>query len=302
MFHDGKRTQESDEKEHVKNRDFSGYAFILPICVISIIFFLAPILLSLYFSFHDYNVVKPPVFTGVKNYLKIFDDPVCLISIKNIFIYTLGVVPAQTLFSLLLAVIIAPMAKNLWTGFLKGALFIPVISSYILVGIIWRIILNSNLDPLNLAASLMGMGPIMWLGHSQLSMASVILATIWKNVGYFMVLYIAGIMEIPHTYYEAARIDGADYKQTFIRITVPLLRSKTYFVVVLGTIWSFQVFDLVYALTGGGPGFSTMTLVMHIYTTAFKDFHMGYGMALSYVLLIIVIFVSLFQLKYMKSS
>ena len=286
----------------MKKRDFSGYLFILPICVISLVFFLVPISLSLFYSFHDYNVMNPPVFTGMKNYLRIFNDPVCLISIKNICVYTLGVVPLQTLVSLLLAVVLAPMTKNLWTDFLKGVLFIPVISSYILVGIIWRIILNSNLDPLNLAVSLLGMDSIMWLGHSQLAMLSVIFATVWKNVGYFMVLYIAGIMEIPSAYYESARIDGADGKQTFFHITVPLLRSKTYFVVILGTIWSFQVFDLVYALTGGGPGFSTMTLVMHIYTTAFKDFRMGYGMALSYVLLAIVIIVSIFQLKFMKSS
>lgn len=265
-------------------------------------FFLAPISLSLFFSFHDYNVIKPPVFSGVQNYLRILHDPVCLISIKNICIYTLGVVPAQTLLSLLLAAFLAPMTDNLWTGFLKGVFFIPVISSYILVGIIWRIILNSNLDPLNLAAALLGLKPIMWLGHSRLSMLSVILVTVWKNVGYFMVLYIAGIMEIPSACYESARMDGANNKQTFFHITVPLLRSKTYFVVILGTIWSFQVFDLVYALTGGGPGFSTMTLVMHIYTTAFKDFRMGYGMALSYVLLVIVILVSIFQLKFMKSS
>ncbi|MBA7582209.1 Lactose transport system permease protein LacF [subsurface metagenome] len=128
------------------------------------------------------------------------------------------------------------------------------------------------------------------------------MVAIWTNTGYFMIIYIAGILEIPDMYYEAAEIDGANSFQKFWAITLPLLKNSTLLIVVLGTIWSFQVFELVYSLTGGGPGFSTTTLVMHIYSSSFRQFRMGYGSTLAYILFAIVAVLTIFQMKLLKSN
>jgi multiple sugar transport system permease protein len=189
-----------------------------------------------------------------------------------------------------------------WTGFVKGALFVPVISSLVLVGIVWRIIYTPDTGIANIFLKVLGLPSLNWLGDTKLAMPSVILVSIWKSVGYFMVLYIAAIMDIPAHYYEAAKVDGANAWQRFWHITLPLLKPATLFVVVLGTIWAFQVFDLVYTLTGGGPGFSTTTLVMHVYNSAFRQFQMGYGTTVAYVLFLIVIVISLIQMKFLKSD
>ena len=161
---------------------------------------------------------------------------------------------------------------------------------------------NPDIGIANIFLKAFGLPALNWLGDTKFAMLSVILVSIWKSVGYFMVLYIAAIMDIPAHYYEAAKVDGANAWQRFWHITLPLLKPATLFVVVLGTIWAFQIFDLVYTLTGGGPGFSTTTLVMHVYNSAFRQFQMGYGTTVAYVLFIIVIIISLIQMKFLKSD
>lgn len=171
-----------------------------------------------------------------------------------------------------------------------------MITSMILTSAVWRLLLSSNPEGVvNSIIGLVGLGPVNWLGSRWPALFSVCLIAVWKNVGYFMVIFYAGMMDIPASLYEAATVDGAGAARQFFSITLPMLKPITYLVVTLGTIWSFQVFDLVYTLTSGGPGRSTMTLVLTIYNSAFKDYKMGYASMVSVLLLAVVLLVSMLQ-------
>ena len=147
----------------------------------------------------------------------------------------------------------------------------------------------------NTILGVFGIGKVNWLGNPSTALLSICIVAIWKNVGYFMVIYYAGMMAISRELYEAARIDGATQAQVFFRVTLPLLKPITYLVVTLGIIWSFQVFDLSYQMTGGGPGTSTVTLVMQIYNSAFKQYRVGYACALAVFLLALVLVINLVE-------
>lgn len=214
----------------------------------------------------------------------------------NTAVYTLIVVPVQTVLSMIIAYLLARRCTKRWGSFVRSALFIPVITSMILTSAVWRLLLSSNPEGVvNVICSFFGMGTVNWLGSRWPALISVCIIGVWKNVGYFMVIFYAGMMDIPSSLYEAATVDGAGSARQFFFITLPMLKPITYLVVTLGTIWSFQVFDLVYTLTGGGPGRSTMTLVLTIYNSAFKDYKMGYASMVSVILLVLVLLISLLQ-------
>ncbi|WFD11298.1 carbohydrate ABC transporter permease [Tepidibacter hydrothermalis] len=276
------------------------YTYILPIGILLLSFYVIPIIMSIYFSFTKYNIMTPAKFVGFKNYLNLAQDKMFMASLKNTIIYTVGVVPLQTSIALLMAVWITKREKSRLNELVKGAMFVPVISSMILIGIIWRIFLNGELSPLNMIFTYVGLNTPNWIGDTKLALPTLMGISIWKNVGYFMVIYISALMDIPKSYYESARVDGANKLHEFFYITVPLLKPTTIMVVFLGCIWSLQTFDLVYTLTGGGPGVSTMTMVLHIYNLVFKQFRAGYAMAVANVLFLLIAIISIFQRKLLQ--
>ena len=273
----------------------SGLLYILPSFILILLFSIIPLFMTLYFSFTKYNVINAPEWIGFKNYTALFQDSFFKASVKNTIVYTLLVVPLQTLLSLFLADIIAKQFRNRFGTFIRMVLFIPVISSMILVGMVWKFLLSTDNGIVNMILMFLRLPQINWLGTQNTAMISICMTSIWKNVGYFLVIYYAGIMEIPLSYYESAKVDGASRWQEFFYITLPSIKPITYLVVTLGTIWSFQVFDLVYSMTGGGPGRSTLTLVLIIYQYAFKQYKMGYACAVSFVLFLLVLLVSAMQ-------
>lgn len=273
----------------------SGLLYILPSFILILLFSIIPLFMTLYFSFTKYNVINAPEWIGFKNYTALFQDSFFKASVKNTIVYTLLVVPLQTLLSLFLADIIAKQFRNRFGTFIRIVLFIPVISSMILVGMVWKFLLSTDNGIVNMILTFLRLPRINWLGTQNTAMISICMTSIWKNVGYFLVIYYAGIMEIPLSYYESAKVDGASRWQEFFYITLPSIKPITYLVVTLGTIWSFQVFDLVYSMTGGGPGRSTLTLVLIIYQYAFKQYKMGYACAVSFVLFLLVLLVSAMQ-------
>ncbi len=277
----------------------TGYAMILPSFILLLMFFVVPIFMTAFYSFTKFNVLEAPQFVGLRNYTKMFSDPFVIASIKNTLLYTIITVPVQTVASLLLACVFVAKKDSPWKNFAKSSTFIPVISSMIIVGTLWRMMFNTDIGIINTLLSLIGVEQVNWLGGKFTSLLVVCVASIWKNAGYFLVIYYAGIMDIPRSYYEAAEVDGANAIQKFFFITLPSLRNITYLVVTLGTIWSFQVFDLVYVMTGGGPGTSTVTLVMTIYNTAFKQYNMGFASSISFLLFAIVIIISVIQKKFL---
>lgn len=274
-----------------------GFLYVLPSLLLITLFYLIPLVMTGYFSFTDYSVLKPPTWTGLENFKKMLGDPFFRPAIRNTIIYTFLTVPLQTLLSLWIAHAIASRFRGRFGRFLKSSLFVPVISSMVLVGTVWKFMLATRGGIINNVLEWFGMEGLNWLGESNLALVSVCMVAVWKNVGYFLVIYYAGIMDIPVSLFEAAEVDGATGWQKLRYITIPYLKPITYLVITLGTIWSFQVFDLVYTMTGGGPGTATVTMVMSIYQSGFKQYQMGYASAMSLVLFVLVVLVSGVQKK-----
>ncbi|EET62212.1 ABC transporter, permease protein [Marvinbryantia formatexigens DSM 14469] len=280
-----------------------GIIYVLPSFILILCFCIIPIFMSAYFSFTDYNVMTAPKFTGLSNYKKLFTDSYVQAATKNTLMYVLMTVPFQTIISLIFAAFLASkMSKMKYGQFLRSVMFIPVIASAVTAGTIWRIIFNADGGLLNNFLGLFGIEPINWLGSTKTALLSICIVAVWKNVGYFLVIYYAGIMGISKDLYESARVDGATAVQQFTKITLPMLKPITYLVVTLGIIWSFQVFDLSYLMTGGGPGKSTVTLVMGIYNSAFKQYRMGYACAQAMFLLVIIVIINIIENKFFKEK
>ena len=278
----------------VKN-DIWGWIFIFPSFLTLIVFIVIPILRSFYYSLTDYSVLAEPVFCGIKNYVSAFKDAFVQASLKNTFVYVLVTVPLQTIISMAIAAVIAMKFQNKYGRLIKACLFIPVISSSVLVGTLFTLLFDTDKGIINSVLSVFGIGAVNWLGQSSTALLTVCIASIWKNVGYFLVIFYAGLMDIPVSYYEAAEVDGASKIQQFISITLPCLKPITYLVVTLGIIWSFQAFDMVYAMTQGGPGKSTYTLVYTIYNAAFREYRMGYACAVALILFVFILIVNNIQ-------
>ncbi len=272
-----------------------GYLFILPSFLILLVFSVIPIFMTAFFSFTEYNILQAPQMIGLKNYLRMLKDPFVQASLKNTFIYTLVTVPIQTVLALLLAAVIATKFRNKFGNFVKSGMFVPSIASAIMIGTVWNLLLATDGGAINQFLDILNIEPVNWLGQIYTSLISICIVAIWKNTGYFLVIFYAGIMDIPSTLYEAAHVDGADIFQQFYNITLPSLKPITYLVVTLGIIWSFQTFDLVYTMTGGGPGKSTITLVLNIYKSVFKEYNMGYASAQAVLLFLVVMFFTAIQ-------
>lgn len=282
------------------NNKFKAYLYVLPLGILLISFYVVPIIMSMYFGFTKYNIMAPASFIGLKNYEMLLKDKTLKTAIWNTVKFAIFVVPIQTILALVIANWVTSWRENKVAKFVKGVIFIPVISSMVLIGIVWRILLNGETSLINQIIGLVGIPAQNFLGNKNLALPTLMAIYIWKNTGYFIVIYISALMDIPKTYYEASQVDGASKLEQFKRITLPILKPTTVMVVFLGIIWSLQVFDLVYTLTGGGPGMATMTIVMHAYNLNFKQFNSGYAMAVANVLFFIIALLSIIQKKLIK--
>ena len=290
----------SDPVSRKKKEALQGIIYVLPSFILIMAFCIIPIFMSGYFSFTSYNIMTPPKFVGLENYEKVFQNGYVADAAKNTLLYVLMTVPAQTILSLVFAAFLAYKMQNKTGGFLRSVMFIPVIASAVTAGTIWRIILNTEGGLLNNILNFFHLDSVNWLGSTKTALISICIVAVWKNVGYFLVIYYAGIMGISKDLYEAAKVDGATSIQQFFKITLPMLKPITYLVVTLGIIWSFQVFDLAYLMTGGGPGRATVTLVMGIYNAAFKQYKMGYACAMAMLLLLIVVIINVIENLFFK--
>ena len=272
-----------------------GLLYILPSFVLMMTFNVIPIFLSAFFSFTKYNMASPPEWIGLDNYARLFTNRVLTESLSNTVRYVLITVPAQTVLSLLIAVFIAEHMKTRYGSLMRSVIFIPVIVSLIASATVWNILYQPKGGLINQLLEFLGAQPVNFLGKKASALPSVAVVAIWKGTGYYMVIYYAGVMNIPTDVREAAIVDGATPVQRFFHITLPLLRPITYMIVTLGIIGSFQVFDLVYKMTGGGPGRSTYTVAYVIYTFAFQDKNYGYASAVAICLLVVILLIHLIQ-------
>ena len=268
----------------------------MPSFVLLAVFVIAPIIMSLYYSFAKYNGMSPPEWIGLGNFLNMKDDSRVWQALKNTGMYALLTVPPQIVVSLAVAALLAGKYRNKFGGFVRSVMFIPVLASSVLAGTIFFYIFSSDADSvMNTLVSIFGVGKIKWLGDKTTVIPSISFVYIWKGVGYFMVILYAAIMDIPRNLYEAAEMDGANGIQQFFHITLPGLKSVLYMSVTISTIWSFQVFDITYAMTRGGPGYYSTSLVLEIYKNAFSGRNFGYASAIAMILLICVIIITMIQ-------
>ena len=279
-----------------------GAAYILPSFVLMFIFNVSPIFLSIFYSFTKYDMTAAPVWVGFENYVKLAQNKYLGMVLSNTAQYVLITVPIQTILALLIAAFIAGQLKNRYGSFLRGVIFIPVIASLIASATVWDVMYKPDGGIINQFLNTLGVESINFLGKKPTALPSVAAVSIWKSTGYYMVIYYAGIMNEPGEVQEAAIVDGASSIQRFWYITLPILRPITYMIVTLGIIGSFQVFDLVYKMTGGGPGRATLTVAYMIYSYAFQDKRMGYACALAVGLLIVILFIHLIQTLFFKEK
>jgi len=299
MGHEFKHQRQS---HLIKKRDgLSALLFLSPTLLIFITFILFPVIFSFYLSFHKWNMFgSVRSFIGLENYIRLFQDKEFWVVLKNTFIYTFGTVPLNMAFALIIAYFLNK--KVIGKKFLRTAFFAPVIISPVAAAVIWRWLYDPNFGLLNYFLGWFGIKPINWLNDPTAAMFALIVMGVWKTFGFNMVLFTAGLQGIPETYYEAAEIDGATPWSRFWKITIPLLAPTTFFITLISIIGSFQVFDIVYVLTSGGPLGATKVYVFYLYERAFKFFEMGYASAAAYILFAILFVLTLIQVKYLKSK
>lgn len=278
-------------------KDRWGYAFIAPSFVLFAVFFLVPVVWGGYLSLLDYQVFNKE-WVGLQNYKEIVHDSVFWLSLRNTALYTLGIVPLWLGKALIISALIFPLAKPIQT-FFKGAFYLPHVTSSVIISMVWLWIFNPPFGLLNYIMELLGFAPRAWLGDVRTALLSIILMQVVMGGGSSIVLITAAMGSIPYHLYEAAYLDGATKTQAFFKVTIPLLRPTILYLLVTGTISSFQVFTNVYLMTQGGPQFSTMTLVYLIYDTAFKQFKFGLASAQAVVLFAIVFALAIVQFKFL---
>lgn len=276
-----------------------AYSFILPNLLGFAIFTLVPMVFALGLSLAKWDGANPMAFVGLKNFARMLRDETFGISMKNTILYVVGTVPTTLVLSLLLAMLLNTQIKG--RNFFRAAFFFPYVASLVAVAVVWNMMFHPSMGPVNNLLRWIGVkNPPGWSASTTWALPTVIGAGIWKNVGYYMIIYLAALQGIPRELYEAARIDGASDWQSFRKVTVPLLAPVTFFVSIMLTIQSFKVFDLVYMMTMGGPGRATNVLVYTIYDSAFVAFDYGYSSAIAVVLLAIVLAITVFQFRMEK--
>jgi multiple sugar transport system permease protein len=280
----------------------AGYLFLAPFLLVFGVFTLWPLLVALWLSFHSYDLFSSPAWVGLENYRFLAQQGDFWISIRNTALYTVVVVTCQTSLALLLAVVMDHTLRG--RAFFRAAFVLPSVTSSVAVSLIFMFIffkngaLNQALAWTRLDAVLVALGlawPVDWLGDPRTALWAIMIQNIWSTAGYLMIIVLAGLQDIPETLYEAARVEAAGRWQTFRYVTLPSLKPTVFYVVTVGIIGCFQVFDQIYVMTEGGPLKSTLTTAYLLYKEAFVNFNMGNACAIAFVLAAIIFACTLVQ-------
>jgi len=283
-------------------RRTAGLWFVAPALALIAAFFAAPVLASLLLSFTDfdvYAVARPDRLrlVGLENYRRLLDDPRFWLAFRNTAYFVLVGGPVSIAVSLAAALLLdARLAR--FRGFFRSVLFLPVVTTLVAVAVVWRYLYHPRLGLLNHLLGYVGVDPIDWLGDPAWAMPAIILLAVWKNFGFNMVVFLAGLQSVPARLYEAARLDGAGAWQQFRRVTLPLLRPTLVFVTIITGIGYFQLFAEPYVMTQGGPAGATLSVVLLMYEEGFRWWNMGYGAAVAFVLFAVILALTLLQLMW----
>ena len=286
--------------------DLTGWAFAAPFMILFGTFLAFPIIASFALSFTSFGLrdLASPIgatFVGLKNYVDLLADPLFWKSLINTFYFVVIGVPLTLALGLLIANALNRGVTKFRTAFRVGY-YLPVITSIVAIAVVWRFLLNPDVGLINMLLASLGITGPAWLADPLLAMPSIIAMAVWRNLGFAMVVFLAGMQAIPATLYEAASIDGAGRWQLFRFITIPMLRPTILFMTVITTIGYLQLFEEPFVMTDGGPLDSTLSVTMYMYQQGFRFFHQGYASAVAYVLFVIVAFVAFLQFKFLRSD
>ncbi len=285
----------------MKSRTRIALFFLAPALIAIGVFFFVPVLAALVLSFTDFDIYALARFDyarfiGLRNYERIFADPLFWTALRNTLYFLLVGGPLSIAVSLAAALLLNSKLVRFKTVF-RTAFFAPVVTTLVAVAVVWRFVYHPRFGLLNYALSFIGLPSIDWLGDPAWAMPAIILMAVWKNFGYNMIIFIAGLQNIPEELYEAASIDGASTWLQFTSITIPMLAPTTLFITIITMIGYFQLFAEPYVMTQGGPLNSTLSIVLYMYQMGFRWWNMGYSAALAFVLFAIILAASLIQTR-----
>jgi multiple sugar transport system permease protein len=296
------RTDPVKERRQLKPETvlaLQAYTFLLPSFIGLLLFLLLPIIAVAGLSLFNWGLLAQPTFIGFKNYAELFGSSPFWHSLVVTFYYVLLNIPMQTVFALLLAMLLNQKLPG--RGFFRTMLVVPWMATSVAMGIVWQWIFDPQYGALNTFLAVFHISGPTWLSSPAWAMPAVAAVNIWQYTGYNMLFFLAGLQSIPEYFYEAAAIDGANPVQRFFAITLPLLNPTMFFVLVTDIIGSAQIFDTVYVMTQGGPGQATDVLNFEIFRQAFVYFHAGYASALSMVLFLVLVIITLLQVLYFRN-
>ncbi|AWI78018.1 ABC transporter permease [Parazoarcus communis] len=274
---------------HEDLRDIPAAALmLLPSLVFLALFTYWPILRSVWFSFHDVMLGSPEIFfLGLENYTRLLADGLFWKSFGNTAMYTLLTIPLSIICALLLAVALDTKLRGM--AFYRSAFFYPVMIPSVAAGMVWVFLYAPGYGPINGLMAALGLPRLEWLYDRSWAMPAIILMSVWKYAGYFMLILLAALQLVPRDLYEAARLDGVSATRQLLHITIPLISPTLYFVIIIGVLHSYQIFDYVYVMTQGGPADATNVLTFYIYQNAFQFQDIGYASAVANALLLFII-------------
>ncbi len=275
--------------------------FLAPALLVLAVFFFAPVAAALLLSVTDFDIyaiadLGSARFVGLGNYAALLSDPLFWQALKNTGYFVLIGGPLSVGMSLGVALLLSTRGVR-FQGFFRSIYFAPVVTTLVAVAVAWRYLLHARYGLLNYALGFVGIGPVNWLGDADWAMPAIILMAVWKNFGYNMIIFVAGLQNVPDYLYEAAVVDGASAWQRFWTITLPMLAPTFLFVSIITMIGYFQLFAEPYVMTEGGPQNGTLSVVLHMYREGFKWWNMGYAAAIAFVLFLIIFVATLVQLR-----
>jgi len=285
----------------MKNRKkILPYLLVSPYIIHFLLFVSFPVAFSIVLTFHKWNIISPMEYSGLANYIQLFNDKTFFKSIGNTLIFLAIHIPLQIIAALFLAEILNQNIRL--RGLFRGAFFLPVIVSGVVVTILWQQLYGFDTGLLNRMLTSIGLYKVGWLTDPDIAMPSIALMATWKNVGLYIILFLVGLQTVPLQYYEAADLEGASHLQKFFRITLPMINPTIFMVVILSTIGGFSLFIEPYIMTGGGPLNSTVSAVLYIYKQGFFYYHMGYAATLGLFFALIILAVVVLQKKFIEKE
>ena len=284
----------------VTRKKLLPYLLVSPYLIFVIVFVVFPVLFCFFLTFHKWNIIAPMKFIGTDNYSRLLHDRLFWIAIGNTLKFLLLHIPLQLGVSLFLAYLLNQKIRAI--AFFRGAFFMPVIVSGVVVTILWQQLLGYDFGLINRMLMGVGLHKIGWLVNPDIAIYSIAVMATWKNVGLYVILFLVGLQTVPTQYYEAAKMEGATRWQQFYHITLPMINPTVFMVVILSTIGGFSLFIEPYIMTGGGPLNTTLSAVLYIYKQAFQYYNMGYSATLGFTYAIMIMVVVILQKKFIEKE